>query len=214
MGNVKTYPRTPDVNLSSHFALHEFACKDNGMSKTVLVDDELVQRLETLRSRLGGKAININSGYRSPAHDKAVGGSGRGFHTRGMAADIWVQGLTCVQLGMLAKEVGFRGIGMYHRKPSEQVVHVDTRPSPCKWLCRSGAKYNYIQNFMPTVSPTSQGDTNKTATIMLQSCLGIAEDGKYGPATVAAVKKFQAAHGLTADGICGVMTWKEIGKIR
>lgn len=121
MGNVKTYPRTPDVNLSSHFALHEFACKDNGVSKTVLVDDELVQRLETLRSRLGGKAININSGYRSPNHDKAVGGSGRGFHTKGMAADIWVQGLTCVQLGMLAKEVGFRGIGMYHRKPSEQV---------------------------------------------------------------------------------------------
>ena len=67
---------------------------------------------------------------------------------------------------------------------------------------------------MPMVSPTSQGDTNKTAIIMLQSCLGIAEDGKYGPATVAAVKKFQAEHGLTADGICGVMTWKEIGKIR
>lgn len=214
MGNVKTYPRTPDVKLSANFMLHEFACKDNGVSKTVLVDDELVQRLETLRARLGGKAININSGYRTHTHDKAVGGSGRGMHTRGMAADIWVQGITCVQLGMLAKEVGFRGVGMYHRKPSEQVVHVDTRPSPCKWLCRKGATYNYITNFMPTVGPTSQGETNKTTIMMLQSCLGIAEDGKYGPGTIAAVKKVQQENGLTVDGICGPITWKAIAKIK
>ena len=214
MGTVKTYPRTPDVKLSANFELHEFACKDNGVSKTVLVDDELVQRLEQLRTKLGGKAININSGYRTPAHDKAVGGSGSGMHTKGKAVDIWVQGLTCVQLGMAAKEVGFRGIGMYHRKASEQVVHVDTRPSACKWLCRKGATYNYLNSFMPTVGPTSQGETNKTAIIMLQSCLGITEDGKYGPGTIAAVKKIQQANGLTADGVCGPMTWKVIAKIK
>lgn len=212
MGTVKTYPRTPDVKLSANFMLHEFACKDNGVSKTVLVDDELIQRLEQLRAKVG-KPININSGYRTQNHDKAVGGSGRGMHTRGMAADIWVEGLTCVQLGMAAKEIGFRGIGMYHRKPSEQVVHVDTRPSPCKWLCRRGATYNYLNTFMPTIGPTSKGETNKTATIMLQSCLHITEDGIYGKGTVAAVKKFQQAHGLTADGICGPITWKAIAKI-
>lgn len=212
MGTVKTYPRTPDVKLSTNFMLHEFACKDNGVSKTVLVDDELIQRLEQLRAKVG-KPININSGYRTQNHDKAVGGSGRGMHTRGMAADIWVEGLTCVQLGMAAKEIGFRGIGMYHRKPSEQVVHVDTRPSPCKWLCRRGATYNYLSTFMPTIGPTSKGETNKTATIMLQSCLHITEDGIYGKGTVAAVKNFQQAHGLTADGICGPITWKAIAKI-
>lgn len=212
MGTVKTYPRTPDVKLSANFMLHEFACKDNGVSKTVLVDDELIQRLEKLRAKVG-KPININSGYRTQAHDKNVGGSGRGMHTRGMAADIWVEGLTCVQLGMAAKEIGFRGIGMYHRKPSEQVVHVDTRPSPCKWLCRKGSTYNYLTTFMPTIGPTSNGETNKTATIMLQSCLHITEDGIYGKGTVEAVKKFQQARGLTADGICGPITWKAIAKI-
>ena len=212
MGTVKTYPRTPDVKLSANFMLHEFACKDNGVSKTVLVDDELIQRLEQLRAKVG-KPININSGYRTQNHDKAVGGSGRGMHTRGMAADIWVEGLTCVQLGMAAKEIGFRGIGMCHRKPSEQVVHVDTRPSPCKWLCRKGSTYNYLTTFMPTIGPASKGETNKTATIMLQSCLHITEDGIYGKGTVEAVKKFQQAHGLTADGICGPITWKAIAKI-
>ena len=196
MGTVKTYPRTPDVKLSANFMLHEFACKDNGVSKTVLVDDELIQRLEQLRAKVG-KPININSGYRTQNHDKVVGGSGRGMHTRGMAA----------------KEIGFRGIGMYHRKPSEQVVHVDTRPSACKWLCRRGSTYNYLSTFMPAIGPTSKGETNKTATIMLQSCLHITEDGIYGNGTVNAVKNFQKAHGLTADGICGPITWKAIAKI-
>lgn len=48
---------------------------------------------------------------------------------------------------------------------------------------------------------------------MLQSCLHITEDGIYGKGTVEAVKKFQQAHGLTADGICGPITWKAIAKI-
>ena len=32
-------------------------------------------------------------------------------------------------------------------------------------------------------------------------------DGKYGSTTIREVKKFQAASGLTADGICGQKTW-------
>ena len=32
-------------------------------------------------------------------------------------------------------------------------------------------------------------------------------DGKYGDTTIREVKKFQTASGLTADGICGPMTW-------
>ena len=32
-------------------------------------------------------------------------------------------------------------------------------------------------------------------------------DGKYGNTTIREVKKFQSAHGLTADGICGPLTW-------
>ena len=41
----------------------------------------------------------------------------------------------------------------------------------------------------------------------LQQLLHIYPDGKFGPLTEEAVKEFQTAHGLVADGIVGAMTW-------
>jgi hypothetical protein len=46
---------------------------------------------------------------------------------------------------------------------------------------------------------------------LLQHLLGITDDGQFGPATKAAVEKFQASHGLTADGLVGPATWKALG---
>ena len=39
--------------------------------------------------------------------------------------------------------------------------------------------------------------------IKLQKALTIEADGKFGPRTEAALKAFQEAHGLEADGIAG-----------
>ena len=41
----------------------------------------------------------------------------------------------------------------------------------------------------------------------LQELLHIYPDGKFGPLTEEAVKEFQTAHGLVADGIVGEKTW-------
>ena len=44
----------------------------------------------------------------------------------------------------------------------------------------------------------------------VQSWLGIASDGIFGPGTKRAVKRFQRSHGLTADGIVGPVTWSAL----
>ena len=44
-------------------------------------------------------------------------------------------------------------------------------------------------------------------------CLNGTADGIYGSATVEAVKKFQVAHGLTADGICGEQTFDLMSQV-
>lgn len=41
----------------------------------------------------------------------------------------------------------------------------------------------------------------------IQAEVGVAVDGRFGPATERAVKAWQAAHGLTADGLTGAGTW-------
>jgi putative chitinase len=52
----------------------------------------------------------------------------------------------------------------------------------------------------------SSGDDVKK----LQSKLGLAADGAFGPGTEKAVKAWQAANGLTADGIVGDGTWGKL----
>ncbi len=44
----------------------------------------------------------------------------------------------------------------------------------------------------------------------VQSWLGIASDGIFGPGTKRAVKRFQRSHGLAADGIVGPVTWSAL----
>jgi hypothetical protein len=50
----------------------------------------------------------------------------------------------------------------------------------------------------------------RNLTALLQRFLGVAVDGKCGKHTAAAIKAFQAANGLEADGQCGLMTWRKI----
>ena len=54
-----------------------------------------------------------------------------------------------------------------------------------------------------------RGDNNEQVK-QLQIKLGVDPIGNFGPKTEEAVKKYQAANGLTADGIVGDATWNKI----
>jgi peptidoglycan hydrolase-like protein with peptidoglycan-binding domain len=47
----------------------------------------------------------------------------------------------------------------------------------------------------------------------VQGKVGINTDGKFGPRTEAAVRKFQRDHGLVPDGIVGPKTWKALDTV-
>jgi peptidoglycan hydrolase-like protein with peptidoglycan-binding domain len=51
----------------------------------------------------------------------------------------------------------------------------------------------------------------KVTTRQVQKALGIKADGKLGPKTRRAIKRFQKAHGLKADGIAGPATLEALG---
>jgi len=114
-----------DVNLAPNFKLREFECKHCG---TVKIDPELVRRLQVMRDEIG-KPIIINSGYRCPEHNRAVGGASGSQHLYGRAADIVCPGLTTAQLYKVAeKHFEDGGLGRY-----AGYVHVDTRGTKARW---------------------------------------------------------------------------------
>ena len=126
---VKTYYVSKlgrDYQVSPHFKLREFQSKD-GADK-VLVSEELLAKLEELRAYLGGDGVatvGINSGFRSAAHNKKVGGASNSSHTRGLAADIKVKKdgsyVSAELICCLCQTLGFDGVAYING----QSVHLD-----------------------------------------------------------------------------------------
>ena len=77
--------------LAPDFKVRELRCRDG--SDTVMVDDALMLLLQCIREHFG-KAVTITSGYRTAAHNAAVGGAKNSQHLLGRAADIRVQGVS------------------------------------------------------------------------------------------------------------------------
>ena len=108
-----------------HFIMSEFACKHCSQVILLYLPD-LAGVLERIREAVGGKPVIINSGYRCPTHNKAVGGAPASQHLAGKAADI----RSSVGYAALAKAadqaLGSRGAVLQY--PKRNFVHVDIRP--------------------------------------------------------------------------------------
>lgn len=106
-----------------NFKVSEFRCKGTGKLPSNGMNSELLTKLEELRHKLGNKSIVINSGYRTPSHNKKVGGASNSQHLYGRAADIVVRG---VKPSVVYKEADklFKngGVGKY-----TTFTHVDVR---------------------------------------------------------------------------------------
>ncbi len=117
--------RKGDIQLSPHFKLSEFACKDG--TPIVLVDPALVKVLENIRKHFN-KPVRINSGYRTASHNRKVGGSSNSQHVKGTAADIVVSGVSPDTVASYCEKIGVDGVGRYRT-----FTHVDTRGYKARW---------------------------------------------------------------------------------
>ena len=88
-----------NLQLTPHFSLAELTVTnqkiDNTPSKEVIeVLRTTAFYMEKVREILGNVAITINSGYRSPDVNRAVGGTSNSSHTHGYAVDFTAYGHT------------------------------------------------------------------------------------------------------------------------
>ena len=131
---ILTYKFDDQTQLSPHFNAREFRCQC-GQPHETLIASELIDKLEALYTALNCSKIIVTSGYRCPEHDKAVGGTSSGQHTKGTAADVCCyrqdgQPISSKTVCCKAQDLGFTGIA--NITSSYQYTHLDVRTSG-KW---------------------------------------------------------------------------------
>lgn len=131
---ILTYKFDDQTQLSPHFNVREFRCSCGDNHET-LVASELIEKLEALYTALNCSKIIVTSGYRCPEHDKAVGGTSSGQHTKGTAADVCCYGqdgqpISSKTVCCKAQDLGFTGVA--NITAAYKYTHLDVRTSG-KW---------------------------------------------------------------------------------
>ncbi len=124
-----------DGRITEHFFWAEAKCNHCGAlppnPQTII---NTANFLERVREKLGGVPLDVNSWYRCPFWNHAVGGATDSMHMKGYAVDITVKTMTPGNVQKILRqyfgEAGFiKGFGIY-----KGFTHVDRRTgTPSKW---------------------------------------------------------------------------------
>ena len=123
------------MKLTENFSLSEFQCKSGAEMPAEVLENikELAKNMQVLRDHIG-KPIQITSGYRSPDHNKKIGGAKASKHCLGMACDFKIKGLTPatiikdIEVLIMCDKIKQGGIGIY-----PTWVHYDIRNIKARW---------------------------------------------------------------------------------
>ena len=123
-----------NMQLTKNFNLSEFTKNGNDLPIELLANmKEVTKNLQVLRDFVN-KPIRINSGYRRPEYNAKIGGAKNSYHMRGMAADIYISGMTPAQvhatIDMLINDGKMKqgGLGLY-----QTFVHYDIQGTKRRW---------------------------------------------------------------------------------
>lgn len=124
------------MKLTKNFSSEEFDCTDGTKVPDSLMPNliELAENLQVLRDHLKEPLLITGSGYRTPGHNKKVGGAKNSQHLKAKAADINAKSKTPYQLAKTIEQLISEGkmkeggIGTY-----KGFVHYDTRGTKARW---------------------------------------------------------------------------------
>ncbi len=198
---IKSYKYNDAFKLSAHFKASEFKCKC-GKTHDILIDSDLVDLLEKVRSKLNASVCNIYSGHRCANHNKSVGSGSTSPHINGYAVDCYFldqnrkripSSKVCLTLEDLGhnKGIGYRCGGS---ADSTGNTHIDTKPR--KWYgdesksmtatcCTSFYDYFGVQKVVSGIVAEWQIAINNS-----YNC-GLAVDNKFGPDSQTKATKYQ-----------------------
>lgn len=124
------------MQLTQNFTRQEFDCKDGTLVPQQYISNvtELAENLQALRDHIKEPVLVTGSGYRTPSHNKKVGGVPASQHLTASGADINAKnysprGLANVIEQLIAEgKMKQGGIGVYNG-----FVHYDIRGTKARW---------------------------------------------------------------------------------
>lgn len=124
------------MKLTKNFTRQEFDCKDGTRVPNEFLPNvqELAENLQVLRDYISEPVMITGSGYRTPKHNKKVGGAKFSQHLTASGADINAKNYTPKELAevieKLIKEGKMKegGIGIY-----KGFLHYDIRGNKARW---------------------------------------------------------------------------------
>ena len=125
------------------FSPREMASKGEG---ALMTDSGAMDKLQSLRDALGQPML-VTSAYRSPAHNRSVGGARASKHMEATAFDIRMDNFDPHAFEVAARDAGFLGFGYY---PKSGFMHIDTGPAR-SW----GTHWPKTANDLPVERPTA-----------------------------------------------------------
>jgi glyoxylate carboligase len=105
-----------------NFQLSDFYCRC-GICQDQVIDLSSCCLLQGFRDYIN-LPIYITSAYRCPSHNAKVKGAPDSMHLVGAATDIYVTGMTSIELAKRAMNYGYKRIGV-----GASFVHIDIKPT-------------------------------------------------------------------------------------
>jgi zinc D-Ala-D-Ala carboxypeptidase len=152
------------------FSPREMASKGEGALKT---DSNAMDMLQSLRDDLGQPML-VTSAYRSPAHNRSVGGARASKHLDATAFDIRMDNFDPHVFEAAARKAGFLGFGYY---PKSGFMHIDTGPAR-SWGTHWPQTANDLPVERPVVPETLAEDSEAKAAagVGLSGAVAVAAD--------------------------------------